>query len=118
MRHDPRAWLWDAREAAAAIAEFTTGMDLERYRANRLVRAAVERQFEIIGEALNRLSRRAPDLAARIPDLRAIVAFRNLLIHGYASVDDAIVWRTVTEKLPALRAALDDLLAELGSPDT
>jgi uncharacterized protein with HEPN domain len=78
MRHDPRAWLWDAREAAAAIAEFT----------------------------------------ARIPELRAIVAFRNLLIDGYASVDDAIVWRTITEKLPALREALDGLLAELGSPDT
>lgn len=93
-------------------------MDLERYRANRLVRAAVERQFEITGEALNQLSRRAPDLTARIPELRAIVAFRNLLIHGYASVDDAIVWRTVTEKLPALYEAIDDLLAELGSPDT
>lgn len=93
-------------------------MDLERYRANRLVRAAVERQFEITGEALNQLSRRAPDLTARIPELRAIVAFRNLLIHGYASVDDAIVWRTVTEKLPALYEAVDDLLAELGSPDT
>lgn len=93
-------------------------MDLERYQANRLVRAAVERQFEITGEALNQLSRRAPDLTARIPELRAIVAFRNLLIHGYASVDDAIVWRTVTEKLPALYEAIDDLLAELGSPDT
>ena len=81
-------------------------------------RAAVERQFEIMGEALNQLSRRAPDLTARIPELRAIVAFRNLLIHGYASVDDAIVWRAVTEKIPALRTALDDLLAERGSPDT
>lgn len=93
-------------------------MDLDRYRANRLVRAAVERQFEIIGEALNQLSRRAPDLTARIPELRAIVAFRNLLIHGYASVDDAIVWRTVKEKLPALLAVLDALLAELATPDT
>ncbi|MBR1087607.1 hypothetical protein JQ621_08960 [Bradyrhizobium manausense] len=44
----------------------------------------MERQFEIIGEALNRLSKDAPDIAGRVPDLRKIVSFRNLLIHGYA----------------------------------
>ncbi|TVR99815.1 MAG: DUF86 domain-containing protein [Rhodospirillales bacterium] len=117
MPHDPRAWLWDVQEAANAIAEFTAGMDAAAYAENRLVRAAVERQFEIIGEALNQLSRRAPKLAARIPDLPAIVAFRNILIHGYASVDDAIVWRNVQENLPALRATVAAMLAELGPPD-
>jgi uncharacterized protein with HEPN domain len=117
MPHDPRAWLWDAQEAAAAIAEFTAGMDASVYAGNRLVRAAVERQFEIIGEALNQLSRGAPDLAARIPDLPAIVAFRNILIHGYASVDDAIVWRNVHENLPALRVTIAAMLEDLGPPD-
>ena len=117
MPHDPRAWLWDVQDAADAIAEFTAGMDADGYSASRLVRAGFERQFETIGEALNQLSRRAPDLAARIPDLPAIVAFRNLLIHGYASVDDAIVWRNVQEKLPDLRATVAALLAELGPPE-
>lgn len=116
MPHDPRTWLWDAREAADAIAEFTAGMDEGAYRANRLVRAAVERQFEIIGKALNQLARRAPELATRVPDLSAIVAFRNLLIHGYTSVDDAIVWRNLREKLPELRATVAALLAELEPP--
>ena len=72
----------------------------------------VERQFEIIGEALNQLSRVDPDLAACVPDLLELVGFRNLLIHGYALVDDAIVWEAVTTELPALRERLDELLAE------
>jgi len=117
MPHDPRAWLWDVQEAAAAIAEFTAGMDAAAYREHHLVRAAVERKFEIIGEALNQLSHGAPKLANRIPDLPAIVAFRNILIHGYASVDDAIVWRNVRENLPALRATVVAMLDELGPPE-
>lgn len=64
--------------------------------------SAVERQFEIIGEALKRLSRVNPDLAQRVPDLREIVNFRNLLIHGYAAIDHAQVWRIAETLLPAL----------------
>jgi uncharacterized protein with HEPN domain len=72
----------------------------------------VERQFEIVGEALNQLSRTAPDLAAQVPDSARIIAFRNILIHGYAIVDDEIVWRATQENVPALRAALDALLGK------
>ena len=64
----------------------------------------MERQFEIIGEALNRLSKEAPDLARRVPDLRKIVGFRNVLIHGYAVIDDGRVWEIVTTLLPPLHA--------------
>jgi uncharacterized protein with HEPN domain len=77
----------------------------------------VERQFEIIGEALNQLSRVAPEMADRIPELPRIVAFRNLLIHGYAAVDHGLVWRTIEEKLPGLRDAVQrelDRLARAG----
>jgi uncharacterized protein with HEPN domain len=117
MAHDPRAFLWDVEQAADAIVAFTAGLDEAGYIANPLVRAAVERQFEIIGEALNRLSKTAPELAARVPDLREIVSFRNVLIHGYASIDHAKVWRTAGTLLPVLRAAVSALLAELGPPD-
>lgn len=115
MQHDPRAWLWDVLQAADRIAGFTQGSTFAEYKADPLLRPAVERQFEIIGEALNRLSREAPDLAARIPDLRAAVAMRNVLIHAYRRVDHAGVWRTAKEHLPALRSQVAALLDELGN---
>jgi uncharacterized protein with HEPN domain len=113
MERDPRAYLWDAREAAAAILEFTVGKTYEDYGSERMLRSAVERQFEIIGEALNQLCKINPQWANRIPDVPQIVAFRNLSIHGYASVNDLTVWRTVQESLPTLYARLTDLLDEI-----
>ena len=63
MDRDPRSFLWDIQEAADAIARFAAGMDFSGYAENEVVRAAVERKFEIIGEALNQLAKRDPDLA-------------------------------------------------------
>jgi uncharacterized protein with HEPN domain len=109
--------LADVQEAAEAIQQFTRGLDAAGYAANPLVRSAVERQFEIIGEALNRLSNANPDIARRVPDLRQIVNFRNLLIHGYGAVDHTRVWRIAQTLLPALRETAAALLKELGPPD-
>ena len=87
MQRDPHKYIWDARRAAILIRGFIAGADLVAYRENAMLRSAVERQFEIIGEALNQLSRVDSQLAARVPDLGRLVAFRNILIHGYATVD-------------------------------
>jgi len=110
MLRDPRAYLWDALHAGDLLAEFSAGRSFTDYQADAMVRSAVERQFEIIGEALNQLSKVDPALASTIPDLPRIVAFRNILIHGYATVDDALVWQVLTEKIPALREVLTKLL--------
>jgi uncharacterized protein with HEPN domain len=110
MARDPKAYVWDAKTAADAIADFVAGRTFEQYKADLLLRSAVERQFEIVGEALNQLSRVAPELAAQVPDIGRIIAFRNILIHGYAIVDDEIVWRATRENLPGLRAKLASLL--------
>lgn len=77
-----------------------------------MLRSAIERQFEIVGEALNQLSKVDAPLAGEIPELGRIVAFRNILIHGYATVDDALVWQVLAEKLPPLTSTLRALLAE------
>ncbi len=106
MRREPAAFLWDIREAAAHIQEFVAGLTFETFSSNALVRAAVERQFEIIGEALNQLSKVAPGIASRIPEAPRIIAFRNILIHGYAVLDKQIVWRVIHDHLPPLLAPL------------
>jgi uncharacterized protein with HEPN domain len=110
MDRDPRAYLWDAQDSAEAIAAFVSGRTLAEYLADRMLRSAVERQFEIIGEALRQLEKAAPDLARKIPELPQAIAFRNILIHGYTSIDDRTVWRTIQESLPALRSHLSALL--------
>jgi uncharacterized protein with HEPN domain len=87
--------LEDIRDAAAFIREVTTGKSLVDYGADRLLRQAIERNFEIIGEAIKRLAQHGAETAARIDDYRQIIAFRNVLIHGYDLVDHALVWSTI-----------------------
>ncbi len=77
-----------------------------------MLRAAVERQFEIIGEALAQLGRPDRDLASRSSENQRIMAFRNIPIHGYAQVDDSLVWNIVMTRLPALRQEVTALLKE------
>ena len=77
-----------------------------------MLRAAVERQFEIVGEAMARLARIDETVAARISGYRRIIAFRNVLIHGYADVDDRLVWDVVERSLPTLVEELTALLDE------
>jgi uncharacterized protein with HEPN domain len=113
MQRDPRAFLWDVRESALAIQTFTFGMDAGQYIQDALVQAAVERKFEIIGEALNQLAKTAPVLAARIPELPQIVAFRNQLIHGYATVSVSTVWSVIQISLQPLLNTANLLLTEL-----
>lgn len=111
MRRDPQAFLWDIIAAADAIVGFVAGKTLDSYSSDLMLRSAVERQFEIVGEALNQLGKCAPELAEQIPDRAAIIAFRNQLIHGYARISDAIVWKTVEVDLPGLRAKCAELAA-------
>ena len=66
MRRDSRSFLWDAREAADATNEFSQSRTFADYTSDRMLRSAIERQFEIIGEALNQLAKTDPVLAARV----------------------------------------------------
>jgi uncharacterized protein with HEPN domain len=112
MRLDSRKHLEDMRQAAQSIAEFVAGKSLDDYVASRLLRAAVEREFEVIGEALKRLLRTDPSAASRITHAARIVSFRNILAHGYDVVEDEVVWDIVSENLAVLRQQVTALLAE------
>lgn len=114
MRPESPKYLEDIRDAAAFVLEATRESDLAQYLENRLLRQAVERNFEIVGEALNKLRRCDADTAGRIGDTPRIVAFRNILAHGYDTIDHEIVWHLIQEDLPALLRLVEDLLEEAG----
>lgn len=113
MPADPRTYLWEARQAAVLVVQFVEGRTWDDYSKDRMLRSAVERQFEIVGEALNKLRRTDETLAAQIPDLPGIVVFRNLLIHGYATVDDRL-GGVASNRAAPLASVLEDML-ESGS---
>jgi uncharacterized protein with HEPN domain len=92
-----RKYLFDMAEACELIESFVAGKSFDDYAADALLRSGVERQFEILGEALSRLLQIAPELSNRISDTRRIISFRNRLIHGYASVADEIVWGVIDQ---------------------
>ena len=117
MHLDPRVPLADVEQAGADIARFTEGMTREAYLRDALVQAGVERKFGVIGEALNRLHGDHSEIARRIPRLRRIVDFRNLLSHGYDQVVPERVWSYVQRDLPEPRRIVQALLAELGPPE-
>ncbi len=82
-----------------------------------MLRSAVERQYEIIGEALNRLRKLDPAMAAVITECDRIIGFRNVLAHGYDSVDDRISWDIVQNKLPVLEKDVARLMDGAGDAE-
>ena len=112
MQPEAPGLLWDARKAARLIAQFVADRTWSDYASDAMLRSAVERQFEIIGEALNRLGRVDPATATLISDLPRIVAFRNVLVHGYAVIDNELVWELATARVADLSEALGRLLGE------
>ena len=112
MRLESKKLLEDIRRAAELITRFVTAKELTDYTSDPLLRSAIERQFEIIGEALNRLARRDPTAADRITHTSRIIAFRNILIHGYDLVEHEVVWDVIETHLPVLRQQVEALLAE------
>ncbi len=94
------------------IRQFAADRNLQDYLDDPILRSAVERQFEIIGEALSRLVRTDAVTVSHIDDYQRIIAFRNILIHGYDVVDDQIVWDAVQNKLPVLGGEVETLLRE------
>ena len=111
MQLEARKFLQDIRTAADLIATFTAGKSFADYLADAMLRSAVERQFEIVGEALRKLGDLDAKLAEAIPEFRRIIAFRNVLIQGYAVVDSRLVWGIVEGKLPDLRDRVAELLS-------
>ena len=102
-------------DACSFVLSVTEGKSLADYSGERLMRQAVERNLQIIGEAVGRLRRDDPGTADRLSEHERIVGFRNVLVHGYDLVDDSIVWDTIRTRLPLLLTEVEGLLEERGS---
>ncbi len=112
MKLETRKYLYDMQRAAALLKEFTAGKTFVDYERDAMLSAAVERELAIIGEAVTQLAKVDETTAARISGYRRIIAFRNVLIHGYADVDNRLVWDVVGAKLPTLAREIEALLKE------
>ncbi len=110
MPREARKLLADILGAIESIRSFVQGRTFDDYQADLLLRSAIERQMLIVGEATRQLEVQAPGLAERIPGRREAIAIRNILAHGYAQVDDGLIWSTVHEDLPALEHDVRNLL--------
>ena len=113
MLRDVEVWLWDELKAAEAIEDFMGKAQADEFAANDFLMSAVERKFEIIGEALNNYSKVDPEGATNIAGLSEIVAFRNRIIHGYRHLDPHRVCQIAKSKLPRLKLQLSAALAGL-----
>jgi len=104
--------LFDIRLAITLLEDFVCDKTLNNYLEEPLLRSGVERQFEIIGEALNQAISKQSSLTNSIRNSRRIIDFRNLLIHGYAIVSDEVVWGIIQKYLPELKEDLDRIFPE------
>ena len=113
MPRDLRMFLHDIVQSCRAIQDYTAGLTLDDYRESRQLRASVERELIIIGEALRRAIRLDQALGQQIDQASVIIAFRNNLVHQYEVVDDEIVWNVIVNDLPVLERQVCDLLDQL-----
>jgi uncharacterized protein with HEPN domain len=102
MNDETRKNLVDILQASEEIQNFTNGMGFPEYQDSPVTQRAVERDFEIIGEALSRNKKTDHAILDTISENHRIIGFRNILIHGYDMVDEAIVWNAVKNHLPIL----------------
>ena len=112
MKDDVCAYLDDVLRAGRAIKAFVAGRTFDDYSSDELLRSGVERKLGIIGESLNRIKRDEPELLQETPNHRDIISLRNILVHGYDTIDDRIVWSIIEEELDALLDAVGTLLQQ------
>ena len=116
MELETKKLLYDIDQAIDLVTEFTEDKTFEDYAVDALLKSAVERQFEIIGEAMNRLRRTDQQTLDQISDHRRIIGFRNILAHGYDVVSNEIVWDIVQNRLTVLRQEIDQIKQDVGMP--
>nr|WP_315154506.1 HepT-like ribonuclease domain-containing protein [uncultured Flavobacterium sp.] len=107
-------WLYDIKMAIDEIdSYFANGQkDFSKYRNNLMLKRAVERDLEIIGEAINRIITRDNDFENKITNAKAIIGLRNQVIHAYDNISDENIWSILINHIPKLKSEIDILIDE------
>ena len=109
MNNELKKFLFDIQVSIESIENFLgETRDFNIYKSNKMLRRAIEREFEIIGEALNSLDKLDPNI--EISTKRQIIGMRNRVIHGYDKIDDEIIWGTIVRHIPVLKSEIANLL--------
>jgi uncharacterized protein with HEPN domain len=105
-------WLFDIKACIEEIDDFFNEeeRDFLKYKQNVMLKRAVERNLEIIGEAVNRIVTRDSSFVDRISNAKSIIGLRNQVIHAYDSISDENIWSILTNHLPKLKSEVDTLV--------
>jgi len=110
MRRNANKFIFDMLDSCRFLLELTKNETIERYKADRVFRRAIERELQIIGEAMLQLRTLSPKTASEFTEHERIIGFRHVLVHGYLALDADLVWLVIREKLPILRKELEGAL--------
>lgn len=109
MDNEIKKHLFDIKESVDSIENYLgKKRDFNVYKSDKMLRRAVEREFEIIGEAMNRIDK--IDSEINISSKKQIISMRNRVIHGYDKIDDEIIWGTIVRHLPILKKEINNLM--------
>lgn len=100
MKPPASSYLRDIVRSCEAVQSFVKDRSFEEYVASLMLQSAVERQLEIVGEATAQLKSHHPETASKLGETRGVIAFRNILAHGYFAVDHKIVWQILADDVP------------------
>jgi uncharacterized protein with HEPN domain len=105
-------WLYDIKISIDEIDDFfiKEEKDFFKYRSNIMLKRAIERNFEIIGEAINRIITRDSIYIEKISNAKSIIGLRNQVIHAYDSISDENIWSILINHLPKLKAEIENLI--------
>lgn len=111
MNEEILKYLFDINSAIESIEEYLgTERDFKKYQANKMLKRAFEREFEILGEAMSRINK--IDLDINISSKSQIIGMRNRVIHGYDAIDDEIIWGTIVRHLSGLKKEVLELMKQ------
>ena len=109
MELEIKKYLFDIQESIESIENYLGNKrDFKIYSTDKMLRRAIEREFEIIGEAMKRIENLDPTL--NISSKKKIINMRNRVIHGYDKIDDELIWGTIIRHLPILKIEIGNLL--------